>query len=139
MQSGLHKFSPAHIKTLWSIRKQEREDLRSRDIKLHYTVTPKQCINDLPPWPKQNFGTMTSLIRQLTLWSSNMTQNNTIWTNMARAPQEKKTRRQHQHTLPFPHQLSRMDRKTDTMTTALPTTRHHMQGCLLYTSPSPRD
>ena len=49
MQSGLFEYSPAHIKALWTIRKQEREDLRSRDIQLDYTVTPKQWINDLPP------------------------------------------------------------------------------------------
>ena len=128
MQSGLHKFSPAHIKSLWTIRQQEREDLRSRDTQLDYTLTPKQWINDLPP------------IAQAKLW------NNDIFSKTIDPSEFKYDSKQYYldkygkgtaqkddetatpHTLPSPHQLSRMDRKMDTMTTALPTTVHHIQA-----------
>ena len=39
---------PAHIKNLWQIRKQARDDLRDRQIQLDYRITTKQWIN-LPP------------------------------------------------------------------------------------------
>ena len=40
--------SSAHIKNLWKIREQAREDLRDRHLQLDFRITNKQWINDLP-------------------------------------------------------------------------------------------
>ena len=49
MQKGLHRFAHTHISRLWTVRQQEREDLRDQSVKLSFPVTGKQWINDLPP------------------------------------------------------------------------------------------
>ena len=49
MQKGLHRFAHPHISRLWTVRQQEREDLRDQSVKLSFPVTGKQWINDLPP------------------------------------------------------------------------------------------
>ena len=46
--SGISEKSPWNVKRLWEYQEQSR-DLRDRGIKLHYTVTPKQWINNLSP------------------------------------------------------------------------------------------
>ena len=49
MQSGVWTYSPEHIKNLWQIRTSEVNYLRDTTLKMTYTVTSKQWINDLPP------------------------------------------------------------------------------------------
>ena len=49
MQSGVWTYSPEHIKNLWQIRTSENNYLRDTTLKMTYTMTTKQWINDLPP------------------------------------------------------------------------------------------
>ena len=49
IQSGVWTYSPEHIKNLWQIRTSEIIYLRDTTLKMTYTVTSKQWINDLPP------------------------------------------------------------------------------------------
>ena len=130
MQSGLHEFLPAHIQASWNVRTKEREDLRSRKIKLDYKVTPKQWINDLPP------------IAQAKLW------NNDILNKTIEPPEfisdskayylSKSRRRRHDcrqrrwnsntETLSHPLFNSPTDKAMGKMTTRLPPTKHHELG-----------
>ena len=49
MQSGLWEHSPFHVRELWTIKQQTRENLRSNGIRLQYVASNKQWINNLAP------------------------------------------------------------------------------------------
>ena len=58
IQSGLAENSPYHVRELWKIKSQNRENLRNNGLRLQYAASNRQWVNDLAP------------VRQAKLWNA---------------------------------------------------------------------